>query len=329
MQTMTTFKIGSIEFTISPVSIMQCFIKANWRAKGSKESIQEFRVFAGHFFPFLFSQDTEMDIEEFCDASTNKIDEILQSQELQTDLITRFAKLLKGRMAPDHQQQAIQLAQKYEKKLEAWLSPPWDALGEKATQLLSTWGLPPPYRGLGAIGSFGNAIFGQYVADLKVVCIQLDVVAARSAHPEIEFLETLLHEEVHAAIHCGMGDAGDRLELTWLNELCAVLTSQHALQVAGQQVLAPPGNNQLEQAIRLIRSNQEYGDLADAVLKETGDPLLGLKAWKRIFELKDSDKRNYAKNNIITPILRNLGWQVTFPFYYYGATYKKYVTVFV
>jgi hypothetical protein len=69
--------------------------------------------------------------------------------------------------------------------------------------------------------------------------------------------------------------------------------------------------------------------LADAVLKETGDPLLGLKAWKRIFELKDSDKRNYAKNNIITPILRNLGWQVTFPFYYYGATYKKYVTVFV
>ncbi|WP_448543730.1 hypothetical protein [Roseiflexus sp.] len=327
---MTTFKIGSIEFTISPVSIMQCFIKANWRAKGSKKSIQEFRVFAGHFFPFLFSQDTEMDIEEFCDASTNKIDEILQSQELQTDLITRFAKLLKGRMAPDNQQQAIQLAQEYEKKLEAWLSPPWNALGEKATQLLSTWGLPPPYRGLGAIGSFGNAIFGQYVPDLRAVCVQLDVVAARSAHPEIKFLETLLHEEVHAAIHCGMGDAGDRLELTWLNELCAVLTSQHALQVAGQQVLAPPGNNQLEQAIRLIRSNQEYGDLADAVLKETGDPLLGLKAWKRIFELKDPEKHNYAKNNIITPILRNLGWQVTFPFYYYyGATYKKYVTVFV
>jgi hypothetical protein len=127
-----------------------------------------------------------------------------------------------------------------------------------------------------------------------------------------------------------MGDAGDRLELTWLNELCAVLTSQYALQVAGEQVLAPFAYNRLGQAIRLIRSKQEYGDLADAVLKETGDPLLGLKAWKRIFELKDPKKRNYAKNDIITPILRNLGWQVTFPFYYYyGAKYKKYVTVFV
>jgi len=324
---MTIFKIGSIEFAISPVSIMQCWIGTGWSARGPKKSIQEFRVFADHFFPFLFSQDTGMDIEEFCDASTNKIDEILQSQGLQTDLITQFAELLERMMASHNQHQAIHLAQKYEEKLEAWLSPPWDALGEKATQLLSTWGLPPPYRGLGAIGSFGNAIFGKYVPDLQAVCVQLDVVD-QSEYPEIEFLETLLHEEVHAAIHCGMGDAGDRLELTWLNELCAVLTSQYALQVAGKQMLEPFAYNWLGQAIRLIRGKQKYGDLADAVLKETGDPLLGLKAWKQIFELKDSEKRNYAKNNIITPILRNLGWRVTFPFYY-GTKYKKYVTVFV
>jgi len=83
---MTTFKIDSIEFAISPVSIMQCFVMANWRAIGSEKIIQEFRVFADHFSPFLFSQDTEMDIEDFCCASTNKIDEILQSQGLQTDL---------------------------------------------------------------------------------------------------------------------------------------------------------------------------------------------------------------------------------------------------
>jgi hypothetical protein len=89
-----------------------------------------------------------MDIEDFCCASTPKIDEILQSQGLQTDLITKFAKRLKGRMAPHNRQQAIQLAQEYEEKLAAWLSPPWDARGEKATQILSAWGLPPPYRGL-------------------------------------------------------------------------------------------------------------------------------------------------------------------------------------
>ena len=321
---MATFNIGSIHFSISPVSIMQCWIGIGWYASGSAQEIKEFQLFRDAFFPFLFSQDADMNITEFCNASQQRIDEILREQALQTDFILRFAKRLKDRMIPDNQKQVIQLAEKYGALLCNWLSSPFGACGERAAQLLCDWGLAPPYRGLGAVGSFGDAIFGKYVPDLKAVCVQLDVVA-QSDHPEIKFLETLLHEEVHAAIHCAMGDDGDPLQLTWLNELCAVLTSQHALRIAGQEVLDRHDVQRLEKALCSNRKKQEYGQLADVVVQKTGDPLIALKAWKKVFELPGQEKRNYAKNGVITPILRDLGWQVNFPFKYEN----KYVTVFV
>jgi hypothetical protein len=303
---------------------MQCWIGIGWSAIGSAQQIKQFRLFCDAFFPFLFSQDAEMDITEFCNASQQRIDEILREQALQTEFILRFAERLKGRMDTRNQKQAIELAQKYGAHLCTWLFSPFGACGGMAAQLLSDWGIAPPYRGLGAVGSFSNAIFGEYVPKLKAVCVRLDVVA-QSEHPAIKFLETLLHEEVHAAIHYAMGDDSNRLELTWLNELCAVLTSQHALRVAGQQQLAPPTIQCLEEALCSIRKKQQYGELADVVVEETGDPLIALKAWKRVFELSDPEKRDYAKGRVITPILRDLGWQVNFPFKYGN----KCVTVFV
>jgi hypothetical protein len=321
---MPTFPISGINFSISPVSILQCWIGIGWNARGTEKDIKEFRVFSEYFFPFLLSQDTETKIQDFCTASNNKIDEILRDQELRTEFISRFAARLKGRLNNSNQHRSIQFAQEYAESLRSWLFSPMCNLGQTAAQLLWDWGLPPPYKGLGAVGSFGNAVFGKYVPDLKAVCVQLDVIA-QSNSPKIQFLETLFHEEIHAAIHCMMGDDDDRPELTWLNELCAVLTSQYALKVAAKQILDKGAFDDLVKSLDIIRAKQKYGELAQTVEQETGDPLIALKAWKRIFELTDSEKLKYASDSVITPILHDLGWLVKFPYEYKD----KYVTVFV
>lgn len=321
---MPTFDIGGISFSCSAVSIMQCWVGIGWYAHGSQEDIQEFRLFSDHFFPFLLSQDTETQIQDFCKKAIAKIDEILQLHQLRTQFISNFAIRLKGRLNDANQCRATQFAQEYEKLLHTWLSSAIGGCGQIAGQLLREWGLTPPYKGLGAVGSFGSAVYGKYVPDLKAVCVQLDVIS-QSDFPALQFLETLLHEEIHAAIHNMMGDDDDRLELTWLDELCAVLTSQHALRVAAQRMLSEETCEQVEKDIAEIRSKQKYGELAHAVLEETKDPLIALKAWQRIFELPDAQKRNYARDSVITPILHDIGWSVQFP-YEYG---DKYVTVFV
>jgi hypothetical protein len=320
---MSNFHIGGINFSISPVSILQCWIGIGWYARGSESDIKEFRVFSDHFFPFLLSQDTEARIQDFCTASNDKIDEILREQELRTVFISRFSKRLKNHLNKSNQSRSIQFTQKYEKLLQSWLSSPMGNFGRTAAQLLWDWGLPPPYKGLGAVGSFGNAVFGKYVPDLKAVCVQLDVIA-QSDSPSIQFLETLFHEELHAAIHFEMGDDDTRPELTWLDELCAVLTSRYALQVAAKRTLDKTTSDDVMNILDSIRANQKYGELAKAVEQDTGDPLIALKSWKQIFQLSDMEKHDYAKNRIITPILRDLGWPVTFPYEYNN----KYVTVF-
>ena len=57
----------------------------------------------------------------------------------------------------------------------------------------------------------GNDIGGLYMPWLRAVCVQMDVVCA-TTHPEVKFLETLLHEELHAVTFLQLGDDPARVE---------------------------------------------------------------------------------------------------------------------
>jgi len=154
------------------------------------------------------------------------------------------------------------------------------------------------------------------------VCVQLDVIA-HSTQPELQFLETLLHEQVHAAIDAAVGTDERRHELVWLNELAAVLTSQLALRSAAADLLPPFLAARVGTHLDEMRAEQQYGDLAAAVLADSGDALIAWKAWQRIGALPAPERNQYARDRIITPILRDLGWKVRFP-YAFG---NKLVTV--
>lgn len=321
---MAKYLIGDISFHVSPVSIMQCWVGIGWSARGSAKEIEEFQTFTNSFFPFIIAQDCEEGISSFCSVAVAEIDRIIRECELTTNFLLGFAKRLKGRLVTDNQHQVNFLSEKYNEKVEKWLNSSIGQCGKTAADHIKHWGLQPPYRSLAAIGTFGNAIFGKYVNDLNAVCVQLDIIDQTDA-PEVQFLETLLHEGIHAAIHREMGVDDGRPELTWMNELCAVLTSQEALRVSAKKFLDDEDRAKLDASLDRIRSNQQYGELAKAVFQDTGDALITLKAWKKIFALPPEEQRNYARSRVIEPILHDLGWDVNFP-YHYG---QKYVTVFI
>jgi hypothetical protein len=321
---MSTHSIGTIDFAITPVSIMKCWIGVGWSARGSDEERREFRVFTGDLFPFLFRCEDTTEIATFSSDVVGEIDRIISTNFLKTPFISRFGTRLKSRFDRENQLRAAQFAEKYACMVEEWIATPVGLCAPKAVSLLSECGLPLTQKGLGAVGSFGNAVLGKYVPNLQAVCVQLDAVA-NSNTPDVEFLDTLLHEEIHAAIHVAMGDDEGRPELSWLDELCAVRSSHHAMKVAIEERLDGPTRTQAIQDLERVRAKQSHGHLADAVLRETSNPLIALQAWKRIFTLPAEDKKNYARNRVITPILRELGWAVNFPFKYENRS----VTVFV
>jgi len=321
---MATHRIGNIGFHVSPVSIMQCWVGTGWRATGSAKQIEEFDTFSREFFPFLIEQDCGMRIHAFCADAVVKMDEIIDRRELQTEFVLRFVQRLKGRLRTGNQERVAQLSVEYSERLQHWLDSAVGRCAGEAAAQIEEWGLQLPDRGLAAIGAFGSAVFGQYVHGLKAVCVQLDVIAL-SASPAAQFLETLFHEGIHAAIDRAMGADDTRSELTWLNELCAVLTSQEALRVAAAKFLRAAEKDNLNTALRHIRSTQKYGELAEAVARDTGNPLVALEAWKRVFALPATERHDYARERVIQPILHEAGWNVEFP-YRYG---NKSVTVFV
>lgn len=321
---MARYQIGNITFIVSPVSIMQCWVGIGWQARGSADEIREYRSFTRQFFPFLIEEECEQPIGQFCTKAVDKMDQIIAREQMKTDLLTRFARRIRGRLNSDNQRRVTSYSEEYEQKVQQWLDSPIGRCSPRAVSLLAEWELEPPYPALAAIGAFGNAVFGQYVPSLQAVCVQLDVID-QSENPELEFLETLLHEQIHAAIHKKMGDDDERPELAWLNELCAVLTSQFVLKVAAKENLDQANFKRYMKSLERMRAKQKYGELAAVVQKETRNPLIACAAWRQIFKLSDRQKRNYARDRIITPILHDLGWRVQFPYSYSD----KYVTVFV
>lgn len=311
------YNLGDINFWISPVSIMKCFVGIGWHARGIQEAVEEYKRFSDELFRFMFTKDNEMSIDDFCGESIAKIDEIIQTQK--PAHIDRFSQRIRNTLDDAHNKRN---AQEYASKYSGWMNEvfasPYGIVMVAAAEKFKEEGVYPVEDSLGAVGSFGNAVYGKHVNSLNAVCIQMDVVT-NSKHPEIEFLDTLLHEEVHYAINQIMGEDKKRNELSWLNELAAVLTSQYAIRSAGSN------NESVEEALKDILKTQKYGELAEAVLADTNNPLIAWQAWRKISELPEDEKQAYSRKPIIKPILTKLGWDVKFP-YTFG---NKRVTVFV
>lgn len=322
---MARFDIGSIPLWVSPVSIMKCFVGIGWVARGSEAELREYRIFCDEFLPFLINQDNEMPIDDFCKISIEKIDEIIERHSFKLNLVKNFSQKLKNTLkSQKNRKNATFHARTYVAWLTTWMNSPFSQIADQAVQKIEEWGVQPLHGALGAAASFGNAVFGKYVPSLQAVCIQFDVISQNECS-ELQVIETLLHEEVHAVIHSRMGEDESRCELVWLNELAAVLTSQYAIKSAIEELQDTDTAEEVKKCLEYMGNRQEYGKLANAVLRDTGNPLVAWKAWEHIFELPPNQKRNYARNSIITPILHEVGWHVEFPYTYDNM----YVSVFV
>ena len=281
-------------------------VGTGWNPSGSPEYVKEFNTFTSQLFPYLFAQDCEEELETFCNKARDKIEQIINEYKLES--LGGVEQRLYNMMQPTYIRYAKNDSKEYTQKVQSWLESPIGKCGTSAANQLTAWGIEPPYRGLSAISKYGKNIYGMYFHSIKAVCVQLDVIAKED--PEVEFLLTLLHEEIHAAIHKEMGDDDDRKELTWLNELVAVLTSYAALRAIDKKTLNSNDEAKLVEALDRNLNTVNYGDIAKTALRDTSDPLVALKIWKHIFKLSPEDGRDYSLERIIKPIAHQYGWTI-------------------
>lgn len=306
--------------------MMKCFVgAANWRVRGTPDELREFQIFTGELFPFLIQLPNDMGLEAFTSAAIDEINAIQRRHELRSDLIFSFSWRLKNTLNSTANHDAVwRYTQRYRDWFESWIETPLGEVARSAATQTAQWGVEPLDTGLAAVGAFGNAVYGKYVYPLRAVCIQLDVICG-TTDSQLNFIETLLHEQIHAAIHARMGDDPERPELVWLNELAAVLTSQHAIFCAALATGNYDLIGRVASGLKTLCDEQQYGRLASSVKRATHDALLPWRAWQTVFDLPPEVRSHYARNRVITPILHDLGWQVTFPYHY--GDYS--VTVFV
>lgn len=314
---MTQLTLGPLSFTITPVAVMKCFVgMQQWVARGSPTALAEYRLFRDGFFPYLMGRPDDEPIDWFCGCAVSEIRRLERRYGLSLQTVIEFMYRLRNTLEyRANQEAALWYALTYADWLQRFAESPYARLAEKATQICVSRGIQPFRPALGAASSFGPGLAGKYVPTLSAIAVQLDAICD-SAHPELNFIETLLHEQVHAAIHAALGDDEERRELEWLNELAAVLSSQTALIEAA----AALGDHALQQEaasyVAWSRVQYAYGDLALACLRDTRFPWLPWQAWQAVFALSPDDQRNYATCAVITPILNRLGWPIQLPYRY-------------
>jgi hypothetical protein len=318
--------LGPLHLTVTPVAAMKCFVgMQTWVARGTPEALDEYRRFGEHFFPYLMARPDEEPIDAFCTAASAEIRRLERRYGFSLGTSVQFMYLLRNTLEHrENQEHMLWYALTYADWLERFAESPYARLGAHAAQVCVERGLEPFRPAFGAAASFGRRLVGKYVPALCAVAVQLDSVCA-SQYPELNCLETLLHEQVHAAIHAARGDDERRRELRWLEELAAVLSSQAALLEAAAAMGDPALLHEVEQFVAWSRTTYDYGDLALACLRDTNDPWLPWRAWQAIFALPPAVQRDYATCKVITPLLNQLGWMIRFP-YHYG---KRYVSCFV
>lgn len=314
---MARITLGPMTITVTPVAAMKCFVGLQqWAVRGTPDALAEYRLFSRDFFPYLMGRSDDEPIDWFCACAVGEIRRLERRYGLSLKTAVQFMYLLRNTLESRENQEAmLWYALTYDDWLNRFAASPYMRLGERAAQICVARHIASSLPALGAAASFGPGLAGKYIPHLRAIAIQFDTVC-HTVHPELNFLETLLHEQVHAAIHAAMGDDDDRRELEWLNELAAVLSSQAALLEAALELGDYALCREVETFITWSRATYAYGELALACLRDTNDPWMPWSAWQQLFALPPAEQRNYATCEAITPILRRLGWPISFPYGY-------------
>jgi len=141
---MFRFAIDAIPFSVSPVALLKCWLGIGWRARARELEIREFATLSDQFFPFLFRQDSDLPVDQFCGAAARELDEIVDRHRLGTDFVRRFVGRLKTGLGTPNQEQASRLAEQYARRVAAWLASPYGRCGAEAVRRMAGWGVSRP-----------------------------------------------------------------------------------------------------------------------------------------------------------------------------------------
>lgn len=322
---MAQMTIGTIPFVISPAVVVKCFVALSaWQAHGQLRDREEFDAFCSGLMPLVVAYRDDQDVAQVCRRVLRDINLTLHRYDMTLPAVQAFRQRMRQLLRSEIYQQRMRAqAAAYERWLTQLLSSPYALLAARAGAHLAAWNVLPVQPTYGAVESFGALVAGKYVPWLAACAVQMDV-ACQAPHPELRFLETLLHEQVHAVVAAQMGRDDRRRELEWLHELGAILTSQHALARAAADLGAPSLRDEVRSYLAMSRRTTRYGDLADAVLRETGAPEVGWTIWAKIIGLRRVPKQDYACRHVLEPLVQASGWSVTLPYTYPGGRVDAY-----
>lgn len=318
---MSHFQIDQISVHVSPASLLKCAIGLQlWYSRDAALQRPELAVFFEQFSRYVMQQPNDLPLPDLSAAVAAQLVKLRGHGPLPAT--ERFShgvrKILRS---PEHRAAAERCAGDFADWLGRFGQSPYHQLAARALAVLGQAGIT-----LAGAGGFRDAYAvlapadrpstGQYVPWLGAIAVELDSILA-SAHPELEFVETLLHEQIHAVIHSHMDDQGEHYrQLPWFNELSAIALSQYALARASASMRGQLGHDEVPAALRESRANQPWGALAAAVLREVGDPLMLWRAWQAIFARGSYVRRNYAHRDVLPAILEQAGWPARFPYRY-------------
>lgn len=322
---MANVTIGTLTVRISPAATMKCLVGLNaWHTYSEFREHEDVASFCAQLCGYVMDRPDDAGLAELAAAVAEQIAKLQRARETRMPAIDtlgqRVRALLRDRARREAATRYAALATDW---FERFMAAPYQELALRALGHLERVGArlegPRPFRdAYAAIRPPELSITGQYVPWLSAVAVQMDAIMG-GRFAELEFIETLLHEQVHAIIHERMRDHGEHyLRLPWFNELTAILLSQYALGRAFADMRGQPALEVVPAALRLARLEQQWGDLATAVLIDTQNPLVTWRAWQEIFRRGSYRRRNYAHRDVLPEIVRRAGWAAEFP-YRYGA----------
>lgn len=317
---MAHLTIGTLPFAISPTIVAKCFLALSaWQTQGQLPEQEEFQAFCSALMPRIMARDDDQDLARFCQRALDDIDTVQRRHALTLPPVREFRRHMRRLLQSDtYRRQIVRQADAYERWLSRLLASPYAMLAARAAAYYAEWEVLPVQPTYGAVDSFGSLVEGKYVPWLAASAVQMDV-ACQAPHPELRFLETLLHEQVHAVVAHRMGPDDSRRELEWLHELGAILTSQHALARAAADMGDAGLRAEVRQYLGASRDTTCYGDLATAVLRAARAPEVGWTIWTKIIALRRIPRQDYACRRVLEPLLRASGWDVALPYTYAGG----------
>lgn len=321
---MSRFQIDQLSIHVSPASLLKCAIGLQlWYTRDVALQRPELAAFFEQVSRYVMQQPDDLPLPDLSAAVGAQLGK-LRASHGSLPIADQFSQGVREILrSPQHRAAAERCAEEFAEWLGRFGQSRYHQLAARALGVLRQTGITLAGAGgfrdaYAVLAPANRASTGQYVPWLSAIAVELDAIRA-SARPELEFVETLLHEQIHAVIHSHMADAGEHYgRLPWFNELSAIGLSQYALARAAASMRGQLDPDEVPAALRESRANQPWGGLAAAALREVGDPLVLWRAWQAIFARGSYARRNYAHREVLPAVLAQAGWPVRFP-YRFGA----------